>query len=192
MNNSNNDEWLSQYYSRIQNDCNISIERRDKVTNWSYTLLAAVIAVYVGFFGDGTFVTPLGRFALVSGVLFVLIRFFFQSMIAYGYFLRARYLRTRIEQYWMSKNPTIDQIKQDISSYDHGRALPKTDRNRLLAQIKSGFILILAIPTIPLAIEFYLGSSWEYFVIVVGLGIYVVLEIVNFQNYDQMKAFAKK
>lgn len=183
----NNPEWISAFYNRIQIDCTISFERRDRITNWSYALLAAVIAAYVGFFADGNFVPPLGRFALVSGVLFVLIRFFFQSMIAYGYFLRARYLRTRIEQFWLSQKPTLDDIQNDIKIFDHGRTMPATERNRLLGQIKSGFLLILIIPAIPLAIEFHLNLFWEYFVIISGFGAHVLLEIYNFTKYDQMQ-----
>ena len=68
------------------------------------------MAAYTGFFADGSFVIPLGRFGLVAGVLFVLTRFFFQSMIAYGYFIRGRYLRTRIEEYWMNGKPTLRKM----------------------------------------------------------------------------------
>ncbi len=109
MSNPNETNWLSDYYHRIQTDCKISLDIRGRVTNWSYALIATVIAAYVGFFADGNFVTPLGRFGLVSGVLFVLIKFFFTSMVAYGYFLRGRYFRTRIEQYWMNNKPTLDE-----------------------------------------------------------------------------------
>jgi len=139
----NNSDWLSNYYQRIQSDCITSFERRDRVTNWSYTILAVVIAAYAGFFADGTFVTPLGRFGLVSGALFVLIRFFFTSMIAYVYFLRGRYFRTRIEQHWIDNYPTIDEIKKDIKKYDHGKSQPETGRNPFMGQVKSGFFLIL-------------------------------------------------
>ena len=184
-------DWLGNYYHRIQNDCTMSFERRDRVTNWSYTILAAVIAAYVGFFADGTFVTSLGRFGLVSGVLFVLIRFFFTSMISYGYFLRARYFRTRIEQFWMDGNPSLNELKQDIKNFDHGKTMPKTGRNLFAGQIKSGFILILAIPTIPLAIELYLGHTWEYYTILLALTGYVILETYNFKKYDQMQ-YSKK
>jgi len=187
----NNSNWINQYYYRIQNDCTLSIERRDRVTNWSYVILAAVIGAYVGFFADGTFVTSLGRFGLVAGVLFVLIRFFFTSMIAYGYFLRARYFRTRIEQYWMNDEPTLDEIKQDIEKYDHGKSMPPTGRNRFMGQVKSGYILILAIPIIPLAVEYYLGYSWYYCAIVAGLIGYAVLEVYNFKKYDQMQSTKK-
>lgn len=185
MSNSNKDNWLSNYYDRIQTDCMISFERRDRITNWSYAILAAVIAAYAGFFADGSFVPPLGRFGLVSGVLFVLIRFFFQSMIAYGYFLRGRYLRTRIEEYWMNGNLTLDEIKNDIKTLDHGKKIPKTGRNRLIAQVRSGFFLILAIPTVPLGIELYLNLDWEYFLIIGFLISYVFFEICNFRSYDQ-------
>jgi hypothetical protein len=178
-------DWLANYYQRIVNDCTISFERRDRITNWSYAILAAVIGVYAGFFADGSFVTPLGRFALVSGVLFVLIRFFFQSMIAYGYFLRGRYLRTKIEEYWMNGKPSLDDIKKDIEILDHGKKNPKTGRNRLIGQVRSGFILILTIPVIPLAIELYLELNWHYFVIICFLILYLLFEIYNFKSYDQ-------
>jgi len=185
MSDSSNSDWLSNYYNRIQTDCTISFERRDRITNWSYAILAAVIAAYAGVFADGSFVIPLGRFGLVSGVLFVLIRFFFQSMVAYGYFLRGRYLRTRIEEYWMNGNLTLDEVKKDIETYDHGKKIPKTGRNRLVGQIRSGFFLILAIPTIPLAIELYLDLNWQYFIIIGFLAAYVLAEIYNFRSYDQ-------
>ena len=184
----NNSEWLSNFYNRIQNDCIVSIRRRDRITTWSYALLAAVITAYVGFFADGNFVSPLGRYALVSGVLFVLIRFFFQSMIAYGYFLRARYLRTKIEQFWMNQTPTLKDIQEDITTFDHGRTMPITERNRLSGQIKSGFLLILVIAAIPLAIEFYLNLFWEYFAIAGGLAAYALFETYNFKRYDQMQS----
>jgi hypothetical protein len=178
-------DWLHDYHHRIQEECKISLEKRDRVTNWSYAILATVIATYVGFFADGTFVLPIGRFALVAGVLFVLIRFFFTSMIAYGFFLKWRYLRNAIEQHWMNNKPTINEIKQYITDYDHGRSKPIVDRNRLAGQIKSGFFLILIIPLIPIGIEFYLNNSNPfYYVIMVGIGIYAILEMYNFQKYD--------
>ena len=184
---SNEDNWLARYYNRIQNDCILSIERRDRITRLSYTILAAVTAIYAGFFADGSFVTPLGRFILVSAVLVVLIKFFFQSMIAYGYFLRGRYFRKKIEQYWMNNMPSIDEIKQDINKYDHNKAMPETERNRLMGQTRSGSIQILSIPIILLLIELYLDQSWYYCAILLGLVGYTFLEIYNFITYDQMR-----
>lgn len=184
-------EWLTNYYQRIQSDATLAFVRRDNITNWSYTILVAGIAAYVGFFGSSTLITPLGRFGMLSGILFVLIRFFFQSTIAYGYFNRARHLRTSIEKHWIDNNPTLDQIKQEIKDYDHGTTIPSTHRSLFVGQARSGFVLILIIPIIPLAIEFYLGYSWEYFVIITGLVGYLLFEIFNFKNYRQMKVFAK-
>ena len=191
MDNSNETNWLANYYNRIQMDCKISLERRDRITNWSYAMLVAVVAAYVSFFADGSFVTPLGRFGLVSGALFVLIRFFFASMISYGYFLKGRYFRTMIEQYWLCGKPTMDEIKQDIKKFDHGKSMPETDRNLLNGQIKSGFILILIIPVVILLIEYYLNYSCYYWIIVVLLAAYVFLEHYNFKKYDQIQS-AKK
>ena len=30
----NNSEWLSNFYNRIQNDCILTVRRRDRITNW--------------------------------------------------------------------------------------------------------------------------------------------------------------
>lgn len=187
MSNSNNETWLTNYYSRIQSECALSIERRDRIARLCYMVLAAGIAIYVGFFANGSLVSPLGRFGLASGILFVLIRFFFQSMIAYGYFLRWRYLRERIEQYWMHDSPSLAEIKDDIAKYDHGKAMPKTKRSLIMGQIKSGFVLIFAVAATPLAIETYLEQSWYYCLFLACLVCYAVGEIYTFKSYDQMQ-----
>ena len=180
-------DWLANYYQRIVSDCTIAFERRDRITNWSYTIIAAGIAVYVGFFVPENSVIPLGRFALISGILFVLIRFFFQSMIAYGYFIRGRYLRTKIEKYWMNGKPSLEDLKKEIKIFDHGKKIPKTGRNKLIGQIRSGFFLILIIPIIPLGIELYLESNYMYFVIIGLLISYLLFEIYNYRSYDQTR-----
>ena len=178
-------DWLHTYHNRIQDECRFSLERRDRVTNWSYAILVASIVAYVGFFVDGTWVLPLGRFALVAGVLFVLIRFFFTSMLAYGFFLKWRYLRNAIEQHWMNNEPSLDKIKEYITEYDHGKSRPSVGRNRLVGQVKSGFFLILIIPLIPIGIEFYLdNSNVFYYIILAGVGLYAILEMYNFKKYD--------
>jgi len=193
MSNSKNSDWLSNYYNRTKEDCKTSFERRDRVTNWSYTVLIGILAIYFGFFGEGIAVPPIGRFALLAITLFVLTKFFFQSMIAYGFFLRSRYFRTKIEQHWMNAEPTLDQIKIDIKKYDHDRSMPPTGRNRFVGQIKSGFILVLIIPTILFGLELFWsgGMDLRYYAILVPLIAYVIFEIINFRSYDQMKTSKK-
>lgn len=191
MPDSNHDSWLTNYYGRIQSECALSIERRDRITRQCYLVLAAGIAIYVGFFANGIFVPPLGRFGVIAGIFFVLIRFFFQSMIAYGFFVRWRYLREQIERYWMKDKeddaPTLKRIREDIVRYDHDKALPDTGRNLVMGQVKSGFMLIFAVAAIPLGIELYLEQSWYYVPILAGLVIYVIIERHAFKTYDQMR-----
>ena len=178
-------DWLATYHQRIQNECKISLDRRDRLTHLSYIVLVAVIAAYVGFFADGIFVLPIGRFSIAAGALFILIRFFFASMLAYGFFLKWRYLRNAIEQHWMNGKPTLDEIKQYITDYDHGRSKPPIDRNRFSGQIKSGSFLILIVPLIPIGIEFSLNNSKIfYYLIMIGIGLYAILEMCNFNKYD--------
>lgn len=192
MPNSNHDSWLTNYYSRIQNECTLSIERRDRIARLCYLVLAAGITIYVGFFANISLVPPLGRFGVTAGILFVLTRFFFQSMIAYGFFIRWRYLREQIERYWMRDKendaPTLKNIKNDIIRYDHNKTLPKTKRSLIMGQVKSGFVLVFIAAIIPLGIELYLEQSWYYALILAGLIGYVILEYRAFKTYDQMQS----
>ena len=91
----------------------------------------------------------------------------------------------------MNGTPSIDDIKQDIIRFDHGKAMPETERNIFAGQVKSGFVLILAIPITLLAIELHLAQTWEYFVILACVGGYFVSEYYNFKRYDQMRSMSK-
>ena len=182
----NHENWITSYYIRIQSECELSIGRRDKITRLCYIVLAAGIAIYVSFFADSSFVPPLGRFVLVVGILIVLVRFFFQSMIAYGYFLRGRYLRERIEKYWMYGSPSLDEIKDAITAYDHGKAMPKTTRSLIKGQIAFGFGLIFIVAIILLIIELSFEQSWNHCLVLSGLVGYVSWEIIAFKRYDQV------
>ena len=191
MTDTNHEKWLTSYYNRIQSECELSIGRRDKITRLCYIVIAAGIAIYVSFFADGSSVPPLGRFALVSGILIVLIRFFFQSMIAYGYFIRGRYLREQIEQYWMWGSPSIDEVKKVITRYDHCKAIPKTKRSLLMGQINFGFGLMFVVAAILLTIELSLEQSWNHCLVLIGLAGYVSWETFTFKRYDQMRVGAQ-
>lgn len=186
-----NSDWLKDYYARLQSDITTSLGRRDNLTNWAYTLLGAVLAIYFGFFSEGASIPQFWRFALIVGMSVILIRFFFQSMIAYGFFLRWRFLKNKIELYWMKGSPTVNEIIDDIEKYDHGRAVPNTDRKRLLdGQIRSGFVIVLVIPAILILYEMWLVVSQpplKYTITLIGLGLYIIFDVINFLSYDQMK-----
>ena len=114
-------------------------------------------------------------------------------MIAYGYFLRGRYLRERIEQYWMSggDHPSLDDIKGDIFKYDHGKSMPTTNRSLIKGQLYSGFIPTLVAASVLLGIEFHLELSWRHCLILVGFAGYVIWEMFALARYDQMKPAQK-
>lgn len=192
MPDSNHDSWLASYYSRIQSECTLSIERRDRLTRLCYMVLAAGIAIFISFSMGDDPILSLGRFGLVVGISIVLTRFFFQSMIAYGFFHRWNHLRNQIEQNWMNGSPPLDKVKDTITEYDHKKAIPITHWSLIKGQILSGFGLILVVPIILLAIELCVEHCEYHYWVLGGLICYVIYEIVIFKTYKQMRYVKKQ
>ncbi len=116
-------------------------------------------------------------------------------MIAYGYLLRVRYLRTQIETYWLGDNPNIDDLKKSMRTYDHGRHMPPIKRNRFWdGEVRSGFIINIAVPVILILNELHIAVnplSSNYCAPLAVVAIYTTLEIINYLRYDQMRTESK-
>jgi hypothetical protein len=183
--------WLTEYYNKLQVDYQISFSRRDNVTNWAYTLLAATLAIYFGFFSNNLSVAPFWRFSFISGMAIIMIRFLFQSLISYGYLQRVMYLRRQIERHWIDNNPSIDELRRYIKEYDHDRKMPPSKRNRFWdGEVRSGFIINIIIPVILISNELTIAVkplTDIYYFILAAVIVYSVLEVINFLLYDQMR-----
>ena len=182
-----NAEWLAKYYDRIVLDCRLSFERRNRTTHWSFVVLGVMVAIYAGSFVEGSQIAQLGRFGLIAVALFVMVRLFFMSAIAYGFYLKGRHLRTVIEKHWMHGDPSLDQVISDVTQYDHGKSMPDTGRNRFLGELYSGTFLTTVIPLIPLYIELSSYNDWRHWLIIVILVAYIIWEVYSFKRYDQMQ-----
>lgn len=179
--------WLSSYYGKTQSECEISLRRRDNVTNWSYVIMAAAVGTYAGFFAGDSGVPSLGRLGLAAGALIVLSRFFVMSAIAYGYYQRARYFRERIEKHWIWGEPTLDEITSDIRAYDHQRSMPPGMRGLIEGQVRSGAVITIIVPVILLGIEMFREQGLGHCMILACLGGYAALEIRNYRSYGQIR-----
>ena len=174
------DGWLNKYYERTTAERRVSLERRDRVTHWSYLALGVFAGAYVGLMINDT--SSILRFALTATILAIMTRFFFQSAIAYGFFLRHRHIQTEIEKYWMN-NLDIERIKKVIQEFDHGKHIPS--KNKIVGQLRFG-PLGLVLPVLLLASDFEIGDA-KYYIVLGFLIIYVFYEILNYVTYDQIK-----
>jgi hypothetical protein len=139
-------DWLKDYYSRVQSEYEFSFSKKDNLTNWSLTILIATLGLYFGnFVGIGSFDSE-SRFAIVIGTLIIVIQFFVNSMLTYGFMKKWRFIKEEIEKHWMTGKPTLDEIKNYVVMYDHGRRLRSGWKEMLWAQLRAGFLLILAMP----------------------------------------------
>ena len=176
-------DWVAKYYERIVAECMASLERRDRITHWSYTILGVFVGAYASFFAIDIDNNSAIKFALTATILAIMTRFFFQSVIAYGFFTRGRYMRTKIEKYWMDKSD-IKELKLLIKSFDYGRRLP-TKKNKIASQVRYG-PLSLILPLILLIMDFEINNT-EHCIVLIMLMAYVFYEILNYVTYDQMK-----
>lgn len=184
-----NDDWLKEYYSRAQSEYEFSFNKKDNLTNWSLTILIATLGLYFGnFVGIGSF-TSESRFAIVIGTLIIVIQFFVNSMLAYGFMKKWRFIKEEIEKHWMTGEPSIIVIKEHISTYDHGRRIKSGWKEMLWAQLRAGFLLILATPISLGILEICSAdhiSQYHYLVLLV-LGIYIGWQLFTTGIYDQFK-----
>jgi hypothetical protein len=184
------EEWLKEYYSRLQSEYEYSTNKKDTLTNWSLTILVGMLAIYFGL-TDSVQLSGWLRFALLIGTLIILIQFFVNSLLAYGFLRKWRMLKEEIENYWMKCSPSLDKIKQDIENYDHGRRLNVGLKGMIWAQLMSGFLLILSAPILLSVYEISRISQWTsgYYVSIIVLGIYLLWQFSIFARYDQFKKF---
>ena len=185
----NSDDWLKQYHSRLQSEYELSMKKKDTLTNWSLTILLATIGLYFGQFVGITNFESESRFALVIGTLIIQIQFFVNSMLAYGFLKKWRYLKERIEKYWAGDDIKMEDIKNEITGIDHGRRMKTSWKDMIWAQLRAGFLLILSAPILLAVSEIYRASViTNYHYLVLGaLVAFLIWQVLISINYDQFK-----
>jgi len=184
----NQDEWLKTYYSRLQPSYDYSLQKKDTLTHWSLTILAALLGIYYAIPAD-QFLHAGFRFLLATGFLVILIQFFSNSLVAYSYLRKWRYLKNRIDAYWMTNAPTIKEISSDIETYDHKGHSTVGVSEMISAQLKSGFAIILGGPAVIWIAEFFNieECSWIHYVAFLLLGGFIIWEICSLKTYGKLQ-----
>jgi len=188
-----NDDWLKEYYSRLQSESQFSSTRRDNATNWGLTVFLGVIATYAALLTSQTSLPSIWRILLLLAALALEMRFFVQSMIAYSFLRRWRYLEQKIESHWSTGKPTLAEIVTDVQTYDHGRRATVSKRDMVWSQVRAGFLLVfLALAALLLRDVSKLSEmSLKIWGVFIGLAIYFMWEIYSFLTYDQLKKPSK-
>jgi hypothetical protein len=181
--------WLTRYYERLVEEYQFSLTRRDNITNWALTLFLAVIATYAVILTSQVVVSGFWKIALLLASLGLLVRFLSQSMIAYSFLRKWRYIENRIESHWASGQPSLEDIEVDIRKYDHGRHTPVSKWAMLWSQLRAGFLLIFIVLFGILYVELIgiPSITADYLVLFVGFVAYLIWELVIFLTYDQLR-----
>lgn len=158
------------------------------MTNWALTLFIAVIATYTTLLTSQLVTLGVWRIGLLLVALGLMIRLFSQSMIAYAFLRRCRYIENAIEAHWAVRQPSLQQIVVDLQIYDHGRRATVSRLAMFWSQLRAGFLLIFLVLSVILLIELsQVQVTNALSVILVGFLAYVVWEVVIFVQYDQLK-----
>lgn len=146
-------EWLKEYYSRIIEEYKFSMERKDRVTDWSIGIFFISIVAYVELLRYQ--LPAIWRICMVVGLLCFTVRLFSSSCLAYAYLRKWRYLLDLIEEYWKTKAVSLDSLKEEIEKYHN---TPRTVERRtyfMSHQLVGGFSLLFLFPSLILLFEIY-------------------------------------
>lgn len=180
--------WLQSYYALLQPSYDYSLKKKDTLTNWSLTILVALIGLYFGIQSEDILDNDL-KFLVVTGFLIILIQFFGNSLISYAYLRKWRHLKNSIDKHWMTGKPTHDDIVKDIDTYDINESTPVGITDMILAQLRAGFAIILGGPAIIWTIELLrITTLSQYHVVAFAiLAGFIVWEIYTLKTYDKIK-----
>jgi len=190
--NERNEDWISDYYNKLISEQNFSRSRRDTVTNWGLTLFLAVIAAYGASVTSSVEISHFWRLSVLLVGFGLLVRFFSQGMIAYAFHAKWRYIANSIELHRAYASPTLDEIRRNMKTYDHGKRTTVSRRHMLWSQLRAGFLFIFSVLLILIAVElvqvYQLGQwTWEVWALIMGIAVYILWEISIFVDYGQLK-----
>ncbi len=146
-------EWLKEYYSRIMEEYKFSMERKDRVLDWSIGIFFVAIVAYVELLRYQ--LPSFWRICLIVGLLCFIIRLFSGSCLAYAYLKKWRYLLDSIEKHWMTNDVSLDFVRNQIKQYHHTPATTERRTYFVKHQLVGGFVLLFLFPILLLLYEIY-------------------------------------
>ena len=181
-----NESQLKTYYEKLQSEYTYSLKKKDTLVNWSLMALLAFMSVYFNIIRMD--IINEIKILFTIGILIILIQFFVNSMLAYGYLRKWRKIMTGIEKYWMDKSYSYEKITEDIREYDHNGKLSIAWKDMIWAQLLSGFLIILLTPIFFIIYEIYTIGINSYSTIgFTILGIFIIWEIITMSTYSKFK-----
>ena len=181
-----NESQLKTYYEKLQSEYTYSLKKKDTLVNWSLMALLAFMSVYFNIIRMD--IINEIKILFTIGILIILIQFFVNSMLAYGYLRKWRKIMTGIEKYWVDKSYSYEKITEDIREYDHNGKLSIAWKDMIWAQLLSGFLIILLTPIFFIIYEIYTIGINSYSTIgFTILGIFIIWEIITMSTYSKFK-----
>ena len=129
-----------------------SMERKDRVTDWSIGILFVSLVAYAELLRGQT--PSIWRIYLLVVLLCFIVRLFSNSCLAYAYLKKWRYLQDLIERHWMNKE-SLKTVTEAIRKYHY---TPRATHKRayfVRCQLQAGFLILFFFPFCLLLFEIY-------------------------------------
>lgn len=182
-------DWLNRYYSRLIEEYKFSMERKDRLTDWSIAVFFVAIVAYAELLRE---VTPsIWRISLAVALLCFMVRLFCNSCIAYAYLKKWRFLLDNIEKFWSNNSPTMDKIKEYIECLHYSVKTTETLLYFVRNQLISGYFLLFLFPSLLIFYEllFYEQSIFVALPLV-WLSLYIVVEWYRFTSSKYFERYS--
>ena len=175
--------WLQDYHSRLVEEYKISMERKDKVLDWSIGILFVAIVAYADLLTNSA--PSIWRIGLLVGLSCFIMRMFGNSCLAYGYLRKWRYLLDNIEGFWKWGKPSLNDLYKEIGVYHHTKKMTEKCSYFVKSQLKVGFFLLFIVPVVLIAFEFITYTQdWKSWFLVVLLTGYYIYEGILLKQID--------
>ena len=194
---SNDENWLDNYYKKLQPSYDYSLKKKDMLTYWSLTIIGIIVGINFGVFGfidgDGAIIyNSLLHLFILAGLIIIIIHFFGNSIIAYSYLSKWKHLQRIIEQYKIYHVGSYKSLLKEIEEIDHSDHGVVKLSIMFISQLKAGFHIILSAATLIFIYQFIIIGNYSlvYTIPPIFILSFILYEVWSLKRYSRIRTIS--
>ena len=194
---SNDENWLDNYYKKLQPSYDYSLKKKDMLTYWSLTIIGIIVGINFGIFGfidnDGTIIyNSLLHLFILAVLTIIIIHFFGNSIIAYSYLSKWKHLQKIIEQYKIYHDISYKNLLKEIKEIDHSDHGVVKLSIMFKSQLQAGFHIILSTSALIFIYQFIIIGNYSlvYTIPPICILIFILYEVLSLKRYSRIQTIS--